>query len=473
MPMSLYPTFPVLIIDDEPHTLKSVELALKTGGIRNILCCSDSREVKTILADRKIFAILLDLNMPHVSGQELLTHINDEYPDIPTIVVTGYNDAEVAVQCMKHGAFDYMVKPVEKNRLVSGVRRAIEIRELKYENYQLKQRVLDVVSERSEAFTDIVTNNRQMLALFRYIESIAPSPQPVLIIGETGVGKELIARAIHRLSGRQGALISVNAAGIDDTAFADTLFGHVKGAFTGAELARKGLIEKAAGGTMVLDEIGDLSMDSQIKLLRLIQEGEYYPLGSDLAKLADARIIVSTNQNLAALQEEGRFRKDLYFRLRSHRVEIPPLRQRPGDIPLLLEHFLEEAAKNLGKQRPTYPPELLTLLANYSFPGNIRELRGMVYDALSTHKTKMLSMQQFQAQIDLERSHDGIASPSLPAIVDAGCQSESASLPTLKAATDNLILLALQRCNNNQSLAAKLLGISRQRLARHLRAMNS
>lgn len=471
MPQLLQPIFPVLIVDDEPHIRKSVELALKSGGISNTRTCGDAREIKQILAESKIYTVLLDLNMPHIAGQDILAHITDEYPDIPTIIITGYSDVETAVQCMKTGAFDYLVKPIDKNRLLSVVRRAVEIRELKYENYQLKQRVLGEAVRHPDAFSRIVTENRHMLSVFQYIESIAPSPQPVLIIGETGVGKELIARAIHDLSGRQGPFISINAAGIDDISFSDTLFGHIKGAFTGAELPRPGLIEKATGGTILLDEIGDLSMESQIKLLRLIQEGEYYPLGSDLPKHSDARIVVSTNQDLLARQGSGHFRKDLYYRLRGHRVEIPPLRQRREDIALLLDHFLAEASLNLGKTPPTYPPELISLLENYTFPGNIRELRGMVFDAVSTHKSKMLSMNRFLVQIKQERGSRHVTPPTASRCREPAADGEQAPLPTLKAATESLVAEAMTRCRNNQSMAAKLLGISRQKLARHLRAM--
>ena len=460
----IHPHFPILIVDDEPQILKSFEIALKTAGYRNLISCRESGEVVPLLAGQKVFAVLLDLSMPGTSGQEILVHIAGEYPDIPVIVITGSNDVDTAVQCMKHGAFDYMVKPVEKNRLVSGVRRAIEMRELQHENYQLKKRILGKNLVRPEAFAEIITGNSGMVSLFHYAESIAASPQPVLISGETGVGKELMAKALHIVSGRAGEFVVVNVAGIDDNAFTDTLFGHLKGAFTGADGPRAGLVERAAGGTLVLDEIGDLSRESQVKLLRLIQEREYFPLGSDMAKATDARIIVSTNQDLQQLQETGRFRKDLFFRLRAHRIEIPPLRRRIDDIPLLLEHLLKQAAHSLGISKPSYPAQLLHLLYQYSFPGNIRELDAMVYDAVSTLKGKTLSLQRFHLHINEERGH-ALKSDTVQETLPL---PSTGTLPTLREANRSLILEALRRSAGNQSMAAKLLGISRQTLARHL-----
>jgi DNA-binding NtrC family response regulator len=465
----LYPSNPVLIIDDETIILKSYELSLRTGGINNILPCQDSRNVLSIIAERNVTVILLDLSMPYISGEEMLLNIKNKHPDIPVIIITGDNDVSTAVSCMKKGAADYMVKPVEKSRLVSGVRRAIEIRELQNEVQMLKDRMLTGTLARPEAFSGMITNNRAMLSLFQYAEAIAGSPQPVLITGETGVGKELMARAVHKLSGRTGKFISVNSSGIDDNVFADTLFGHVKGAFTGADQIRAGIVENASGGTLVLDEIGDLNMASQIKLLRLIQEGEYLPLGSDIPKTTDTRIIVSTNKDLQALQKSGQFRTDLYFRLKAHHIHLPPLRDRCDDIPLLMEYFLEEAARSLEKDKPSYPDELITLLTNYHFPGNIRELYAMLYDALSTHKSKLLSTKRFQSHMDQERLQTGYNPPPNPSIPHASIQF-SGTLPTLKQATVNLITEAMRRTNNNQSMAARLLGISRQTLARHLSA---
>ncbi|MDZ7767137.1 MAG: sigma 54-interacting transcriptional regulator [Melioribacteraceae bacterium] len=222
------------------------------------------------------------------------------------------------------------------------------------------------------------------------MEAIAKTNLPVLITGETGTGKELIANAIHKVSGRKGELVPVNVAGVDDNLFSDTLFGHKKGAFTGAEIERKGLIERAEDGTLFLDEIGDLNIESQVKLLRLLQEGQFYPLGSDIAKLSNARIIVATNRSIKSLQSSNTFREDLYYRLRSHHINIPPLRERKKDIPYLIDFFLIRAAKELGKTKPRPPKELYTLLSNYHFPGNIRELEGIIYDAVSLHKSGIL-----------------------------------------------------------------------------------
>lgn len=470
MDQILFPAHPVLLVDDEIELLKSVEMALRSGGIKNIMCCRNSRDVMPLLSGQEIEVILLDLTMPYIPGDELLAMISRDFPEIPVIIITGNNEVDTAVECMKANAFDYMVKPVEKSRLVSGVRRAIEIRGLQKENLLLKERIISGRLENPEAFLKIVTTNKNMRSLFQYGEAIAKSPQPVLITGETGVGKELMAEAIHTLGSGRGAFVSVNAAGIDDNIFSDTLFGHMKGAFTGADEMRAGLIEKASGGTLFLDEIGDLSAASQIKLLRLVQEREYFPLGSDLSKITDARIIVATNQDLHVLQKSGRFRKDLYYRLSTHRLHIPPLRERPDDLPLLVDHFLKASSRSFGKNKPSYPEELITLLANYHFPGNIRELQTMIHDAVSIHKSKKLSMERFKEHIDREHAFPSADLAQFPLKYDSEF-SGSGHLPTLDEANRLLTAEAMKRTHNNMSMAARLLGISRQRLSRHLKAI--
>jgi DNA-binding NtrC family response regulator len=304
-----------------------------------------------------------------------------------------------------------------------------------------------------------------MQSIFKYIESVAGSSQPILITGESGTGKELIARAAHTLSGRSGPLVAMNAAGLDDSVFADTLFGHSRGAFTGAEAARGGMVERAAGGTLFLDEIADLSPSSQVKLLRLLQEGEYYPLGSDIPKTSRARIVVATHQDLAGREAAGHFRRDLYYRLRGHHVHLPPLRRRKEDIPLLLDHFLEDAATSLGKKKPTPPRQLPVLLATYDFPGNIRELRAMVYDAVSTHAGRILSMQSFlNAMGRTEETDEGAAMEEL-----GNPFADLARLPNMTEALDLLIAEAMRRADGNQTLASRLLGISQPALSKRLK----
>jgi DNA-binding NtrC family response regulator len=418
-----------------------------------------------LLSSQEIEVMLLDLRMPHISGEELLPMITADYPEIPVVVVTGSNDVDTAVKCMQHGAFDYILKPVEKSRLIGGVKRAVELRELQRENQLLKAHVLSDKLEKPEAFSEIITISTSMRSIFQYIEAIANSPRPVLITGETGVGKELIAKAVHSLSNRAGDFVPVNAAGLDDHVFADTLFGHKKGAFTDAREARSGLIERAAGGTLFLDEIGDLSTASQVKLLRLLQEGEFFPLGSDVAKRSDARIVVATNQDLDALQSSGQFRKDLYYRLCDHQIHIPPLRRRREDLAVLVEHFLEKASKILDKKKPTPPVELITLLSTYHFPGNIRELESMVFDAVSSHASGKLSMDAFKAHLSKISVTDAADSPA----EKGALISFSHQLPTLKQIEQLLIDEALKRANNNQSIAALSLGISRQALNKRLK----
>jgi DNA-binding NtrC family response regulator len=465
------PPHPILIVDDEAAILLSVDTVLQMAGLNNILTCQDGRQVMNLLASRPVEVILLDLNMPHLDGRELLQQINQAYPEIPAIVVTGAVEVETAVQCMKLGAFDYVVKPVEDDRLVSCVHRAMAFRELRRENLALKHHILSDALERPEAFAGIVTRNKKMLAIFQYIESIAQTSQPVLIRGETGVGKELIARALHDLSGLKGHFVAVNVAGLDDNVFSDTLFGHAKGAFTGAESERQGLIQRASGGTLFLDEIGDLSPASQVKLLRLLQENEYFPLGRDDTRRADARIVASTNADLWELQKSGKFRKDLNFRLATHRIYVPPLRERLDDLPLLVAHFLEQAASELNKKIPSAPDGLVPLLRRHPFPGNVRELQTLIFDAVSRHKGGVLSLEVFAERI---RRHGDSPAPA-PADEESGPAQEleelifPRNLPTIRQATDLLVAEAMKRANGNQTAAAGMLGISQQALSKRLK----
>jgi DNA-binding NtrC family response regulator len=460
------PPLPILLVDDDPQFLASAGLTLRAAGAEPVLTVEDSRQVMPLLARRDVSVLVLDLTMPHLSGEELLKMVREEYPHLPVVVMTGLNDVETAVSCMREGAFDYLVKPVEGSRFVGSVTRAREMRELQEEVSSLKARILAGRMERPEAFSGIVTNSRKMFGIFQYLDAIARSSQPVLITGETGVGKELIARAVHAMSASRGVFVAVNVAGLDDTMFSDTLFGHTKGAFTGAGQAREGLIARASGGTLFLDEIGDLKDSSQVKLLRLLEEREYYPLGSDVPRRADARVICATHNHPTELLSAGAMRKDLYYRLTGHHVHVPPLRERPDDLPLLIEHFLEEAARSLGKKKPTPPPELFTLLAAYGFPGNVRELKMLVHDAVTRHRSGVLSLESFREAIGPVRTSRGSAAMALDKLEEP--LSIPGRFPTLKEAEEFLVSEALKRSRDNQGIAATLLGITRQALNKRL-----
>lgn len=452
----------VLLVDDEELTLKSAKLFLKGSGISNIAVIGDSRDVLRFLEANPVAVIILDINMPNLTGLQLLPMIVERYPQIPVIMMTASDEIANVVDCMKSGAFDYLVKPVESSRLVASVQKALELCDISNELSNLKQRFLADRLENPSAFADIITNNRKMRALFQYIEVVAPTRQPIMITGETGTGKELVSKAIHALSNCRGNFVAVNVAGLDDNMFSDVLFGHKKGAFTGAEQQRDGLVAKAAGGTLFLDEIGDLSELSQIKLLRLMQEKEYYPCGSDILRKSDARILLATNRDLPALVSAGKFRNDLYYRLRAHQVNIPPLRERADDVPLLLEHFLEEGVKIFCKLKPTIPLELLTQLSGYHFPGNVRELEAMVNDAVARNQGELLAIDSFEGL----RSHVSAVDIQEQKLIPAAKFLDLAfgGFPTMEKMEEYMIEEALQRTNGNQGVAAQLLGISRQTL---------
>jgi DNA-binding NtrC family response regulator len=458
----------ILVVDDEYVALERYRVILEAHEFTNYIMCDDSRDVPKLLEENHISVVLLDLNMPYIRGEKLLEDMSERHPDIPVIVLTGEDDVDTAVQCMKIGAFDYMTKPVDPNRLINAINHGLRIRDLQHEVRVLSASDASTRINNPEAFEGIITASPTMRRLFSYAETVAPSPKSVLITGESGTGKELVARAVHRLSGNPGEFVPVNVSGLDDTMFSDTLFGHVRGAFTGAQSERPGLIERAADGTLFLDEIGDLEQGAQIKLLRLLQEQEYYPLGSDTPRKSKARVLAATNADLAARQQQGAFRNDLYYRLIAHRIDIPPLRSRPEDLTVLFNHFLEESAEALGRPVPQVPKGLFAMLSSYSFPGNIRELQAMIYDAVSRSEPGTLSMQYFREYIDSRRAEasagssgeqDGHAGPVI---------SYSGRFPTLREAEDYLIAEALERAEGNQSVAARMLGVSQSTLSRRL-----
>jgi DNA-binding NtrC family response regulator len=461
-----YLSDPLLVVDDEELTRRSVSAALLMEGIQNVEECGDGREALGLILSRSYSIILLDLTMPNMSGEELLGRILEERPETLVIVVTATTDLETAVRCMRAGAFDYLTKPVDRPRLLASIDHAIERWETAREMSSLKRSFLASEVETPKAFQDIVTSDRQMLQIFRYVEAIAPTPLPVLITGETGTGKELLARAIHTLSLRQGRFVTVNIAGLDDTLFADTLFGHEKGAYTGADSYREGFVAKADGGTLFLDEIGDLAANSQIKLLRLLQEREYYMLGSDSPRPTSARFIFASNSDITGKSAQGAFRKDLLYRLQPHTIHVPPLCERGDDLPLLIDHFFEKASKALKKKRPTVPKELLPLLRSYSFPGNVRELEGMIFDAVVRHTSRILSLESFRNA--LGNPADSTSGRAIESESDKNIFESLDALPTLKLASDDLIEEALRRSQGNIEAAARIVGLSRSALAKRL-----
>lgn len=460
---NLFPDTPILIVDDETQFLQSASFTLRTAGMSNVITCDDSRKVQSVLKETQISMVLLDILMPYVDGKEVLIQLKKFSPFTPVIMLTAINDLETAVECMRAGAYDYLLKPVEKLRLVSSVKKALEVSDIKKENSLLQQSLLNNTIRQPQHFKRIITANEKVRSLFRYIEAVASTSLPILITGETGTGKELIARAIHDVSGCSGQFVAVNVAGLDDQLFSDTLFGHEKGAFTSADSRRIGLVGKAASGTLFLDEIGDLKKESQIKLLRLLEERMYYPGGSDVPQCSNTRIVVATNCDLKEKMKNGEFRNDLYYRLASHHICIPALRHRKEDLPPLVDFFLKKASVEMRKKCPTPPPELINLLSTYHFPGNIRELRGMIYDAVSRHQSGMLSLESFKNYLGSNQLQNPPLSPAVSLKVSFGEQ-----LPTLKEMETFLVEEALKRCNENQSIAASLLGLTRSALNKRI-----
>ena len=377
----------VLVIDDEMDFLDSVKRGLISAGIRDIRTESDPRVAATSVQQGDRYAVaLIDITMPWINGVQLLEIIKGASPDIECIMVTAVNDARTAVDCLQRGAYDYLTKPVSRDELVSKIRRAME-----------RRRLLEVLSvgkagtlpqiKHKDAFAPIVTRSEKMLRLLKEAELHAASDVPILITGESGTGKELLARAIHRSSHRASfPFTSINMASLTGSLFDAEFFGHTKGAFTGAEKDRAGYLESTNRGTLFMDEIGDLPLDFQGKLLRALQEGEIIKLGTSASRKVDVRFIAATNADLDKLLAKGQFRKDLYYRLKGAWLFIVPLRERREDIPLLINVFLREFRGDLTGQ--DVEEDALDILLGYDYPGNIRELRSIIQSSCNLSQKK-------------------------------------------------------------------------------------
>ena len=454
------PGLPIVLVDDEAQTLQAYEMLLRKEGFNNIVLCMNGKDSLESLKEMPASIIILDLGMRGMSGQELLEKLSSGYPEIPIIVATAFDDVETVVECMKKGAYDYLVKPIERTRLVTTIRNALKLKTVEDENIRLQNSFFEKGSNDRSPYEKIVTDTESMLAIFRYIDSISTTLQPVLITGETGTGKELVAEAVHLASGRKGKFVPVNVAGLDDSTFSDTLFGHREGAYTDARESRKGLIETASGGTLFLDEIGDLKDSSQVKLLRLIQENEYYPLGSDVPAKASARIITASNKHLSEMKDQGSFRKDLYYRLNRHHIQLPPLRERPRDLSPLIDFFVKKSSIELEVAEPKIPEELVDLLKKYPFPGNIRELEGIIFDAISSPPFGKITMAYFTGFLKSNPHKSIDASMQISPIPSA--------LTKLEDAENILIRRAMEESDGNLTHAASKLGISRSTLYRKI-----
>jgi DNA-binding NtrC family response regulator len=444
----------ILIVDDDAGLLMSIRATLLIAGIPEPALVSDSRMVMDLLRRHDFHLALLDLIMPHISGMELLKQIKQEHPSIESIVITAVDEVSSAVSAMRYGAYDYLVKPLQAENLLMTMNNALE-------RYHLRQGI-SVPTERQGfaalknpgAFRDMVAEDETMAMIFHLAETAAATDYNLLITGETGTGKEMLARILHELSHRSSAtFVPINMSTLSKTLFEDELFGHAKGAFTGAIGERKGFFEAAEGGTIFLDEIADLDLPMQGKLLRLIEERELYRLGSTVVRNVDVRVIAATNRDIRKETREGRFREDLFYRLGTFHINIPPLRERRGDILPLAKHFLNVHAKKNRKEIHSIAPDLCDALMAYSFPGNVRELENIMASAVLFEKGRVLNLS----------SANNLAPFSGPS-------SNRAEWPvTLAELEKTHIHKVLEATAGNRTRAAKVLKIGVRTLQRKLR----
>ncbi len=368
----------VLVVDDEEMLVKALTIALTRAGCE-VVSLTDPIEASIAARDRGLDVALLDISMPNVTGLDLLKEFKQQRPELEVVMMTGQATVATALEAVKAGAYDYLPKPFESlEHVVLTVKKACERKRMLDRN-----RMLESMLEAKAQFEDFIGQSSAMQAVFKLIEAVGPSSATVLVRGESGTGKELVARAIHRRSLRRNKpFLAINCSALTETLLESELFGHVKGAFTGAVSNTDGLFKAADGGTLFLDEIGDISPQTQVRLLRVLQEGEVRPVGSREVCRVDTRVVAATNVNLEKAKAEGRFREDLYYRLNVISIELPPLRDRLDDVPLLAHHFLKKHASKMGKNLTGFTNEALQILMGYRWPGNVRELENIIERAV-------------------------------------------------------------------------------------------
>lgn len=443
----------ILLAEDEKNARQGLVSYLEAKGY-DVYPAQNGQEALKIFKEQKPDLVLTDIRMPELNGILLLEKIHAEKPSTPVILMTAYGSVEDAVKAMKKGAFYYLTKPVNLEELDFLVSKALTSRALQEENIELKKALFTQKFDRGE----ILGTSLLMKKILQLVDRVAPSSSTVLILGESGTGKELIAHRIHELSPRKDKpFIAVHCAALPESLLASELFGHERGAFTGATERKIGRFERAHQGTLFLDEIGEISSDMQVKLLRVLQEGEFERLGGAKTIKVDVRLIAATNKNLRAEVEAGRFREDLYYRINVIEIKLPPLRERKEDIPLLAQHFIDYFSNRSGNRSLSITPDALKQLSDYDWPGNIRELRNIVERMVVLSSGESLDMAALPEDIR-PKSNSAVTGSNLSI-------SSSASLSDMEK---EHIKLKLAECKGNKSKAADALGISRRTLYRKL-----
>ncbi len=444
--MSQRPT--ILIVDDERHTREGLARALR--GDYAVAEAENGQRALEWLETHAADVILTDLRMPHMDGLQLLARLLGREPKPIVIMLTAYGNVETAVEAMKRGAYDFLAKPVNLDRLELLLTRALAERQLGVENQRLRAQL-----DSKYGFANIIGTSPAMQAVFDTIRHVAPTKATVLIQGESGTGKELVARALHQASPRrEGPFVPVHCAALAPTLLESELFGHEKGAFTGAVERRRGRFEMADGGTLFLDEIGELEPSLQVKILRVLEERAFERVGGSETVTVNVRLVAATNKDLRQLVADGKFREDLFYRLFVVNLTLPPLRERDGDIVLLTQHYLKTLAAENGKSVPTLTAEAMDALTAYSWPGNVRELRNVIERMVVLNSTGKLTLDDVPATVR-QGAHD------------SGRDATRAGR-VLRDAERQLIEDALRQHRGNRTKAAQHLGISRRTLHRKL-----
>jgi two-component system, NtrC family, response regulator HydG len=442
----------ILIVDDEALSLTSVQRILKWRGIRNVEVCDNGKEAIKRIKEKDFDIVLLDLLMPEVDGMQVLENTKPFRPQTEFIILTAVDDIPSTVKAIRLGAYDYLVKPVDNELLFLSIERAYERKGLLA---GLSANGFYDLSDIPAAFSDTITQNLQMKALISYARVMARSGNPIMITGESGTGKELMARGIHRAGpAPSGPFIAVNVSAIPATMFESQFFGHTKGAFTGAEKSHQGFFEQADGGTLFLDEIGEFPISLQSKLLRVLEEKTFTPLGGSKAIQVDVRLISATNIKIDQACQEGKFRIDLLYRLKSAYICLPPLRERGNDIPLLAANFLQRSCLRHKKDITGFSPEAMDLLRSRDYPGNIRELSQIVENAVILAEPPVI--------LPMHLGEDAAASLS---------SLSSRRLCTLKENYDAHLEFVLNHTGGNRRETARILGITLRQLQRKLAEM--